>query len=334
MTLSFDAGFDAARRHAALFNLDDWTSLRVTGKDAAAFLHNFCTNDIKGLPAGIGCEAFLTNVKARVIAHTLIFKEPGEVGYRMLSGPGQAQKILAHLDRYIITEDVTIIDDTHARGILALVGPHAEKILVEAGVAPPSGTESQPLAMSACELSERNVVVFKLAILGLPCFLIESSLDDVDPIVEQCNAQGVSLANLEVFNGLRVEAVYPLSGVDATEDDLAPEIDRPWAIHYAKGCYLGQEPIARIDALGHTNRALRGLRLSGEFVPPPGTPIVTGEKTIGEIRSTANSGADGKIIALAMIRTSHAQPGTEVTVKSEVMESSATVFAGLSNNQQ
>lgn len=331
MTHSFEAGFDAAQHRAALFNLDDWTNLRITGKDAARFLHNFCTNDIKSLPAGIGCEAFLTNVKARVIAHAMIFHEPCDVGFRLLSSPGQVQKIRTHLDRYIITEDVTIIDETHARGILALVGPNAEKILIDAGVAPPSGTAKQPLAMSTAHLGDRNVVVFKLDILQIPCFLIESPLDDVESIIAQLNAHGVSLANLEVFNGLRVEAVFPLSGIDATEDDLAPEIDRPWAIHYAKGCYLGQEPIARIDALGHTNRALRGLRIAGEFIPPPGTPVIAADKTIGEIRSTASSGADGKLIALAMIRASHAPPGTEVIIKSDVMETSAITFASSKN---
>src|SRR5690606_27622874 len=88
-------------------------------------------------------------------------------------------------------------------------------------------------------------------LLGLPSYWIDGSRAGVTAAIDQLEAAGVSRGDDAVFESLRIEAVLPLSGIDVGEDHLAPVVDRPWAISYTKGCYLGQEPIARIDALGH-----------------------------------------------------------------------------------
>ena len=323
---SFDTGYNAAQSAAALFDLDDWTSLRATGKDAVKFLQNFCTNDIQKLPAGEGCEAFLTNVKARVLAHVLIYHRADDGSLQLLTSPAQAVPIIGHLDRYIITEDVTVADQTHSHGLLGLVGPRAEEILRSAGATTPTAAAPHRFATITTELAGQAVTISSFDGLNLPAYLIETALDAVEPINDRLIAEGAASCELDVFNSLRVEAVYPWGGFDVNEEHLAPEVDRPWAISLDKGCYLGQEPIARIDALGHVNRLLRGLRLEEEFIPEPQSPIFDGEKRVGEIRSTATSGRDGNVIALAFMRASHAATGTQVTVRSGELESDATVY--------
>jgi len=100
------------------------------------------------------------------------------------------------------------------------------------------------------------------------------------------------------------------------------------AISFTKGCYLGQEPIARIDALGHVNRELRGLRLSEGPVPDPDSAVTAGDddKEIGRITSSALSYADGRPVALAYLRTRCTQPGTKVHVQTSAGRVEASVF--------
>ncbi len=124
-------------------------------------------------------------------------------------------------------------------------------------------------------------------------------------------------AGIAVFHALRIQAGFPLYGIDITEDNLAQEVARTEkAINFKKGCYLGQEPIARIDALGHVNRELRTIKLSNALVPTPGGPVMDAEnKTIGHVTSYAMLPDEHVPIALAYLHRNHLQSGTEIFVK-------------------
>ncbi len=121
----------------------------------------------------------------------------------------------------------------------------------------------------------------------------------------------------------------PLYGQDISEDNLAQEVARSkQAISFTKGCYLGQEPIARIDAMGHVNRELRRLRIVSDRVPEPGTTIlaVDGEIQVGSVTSSALSFQDEKPVALAYLRSKFMSPGTTVRIKTNNETVEATVF--------
>lgn len=321
-----ETGYLAAQNGAALFDLDDWTCLVATGKDAIKFLQNFSTNDVESLSPGEGCEAFLTNVKARIVAHLLVYRGTSNDSLRLLTSPGQAAPIMSHLDKYIITEDVTISDQTHGHGLLGLVGPAAAGILEELGATVPAAPNAHRFASSDTKVAGEPALIMTFDGFHLPAYLIAIPVEATEQFSERLASAGAVPTGLDVLNSLRIEAVYPWGGFDIHDAHLAPEADRPWAISFTKGCYLGQEPIARIDARGHVNRVLRALRLDEETIPPPGTMIYDGEKTIGEVRSTGVSGADGKVIALALLRASHAADGTRVTVGAEATASGAFVF--------
>jgi len=125
---------------------------------------------------------------------------------------------------------------------------------------------------------------------------------------------------------LRIEAGVPLHGRDVSADNLPQEVGRDdRAINFVKGCYLGQETVARIDALGHVNKLLKGLMMPEGPVPPVGAAIEAAGKTVGTITSAAFSPGWGRAVALAYVRASHAAEGTELRVLVETSALAAVV---------
>jgi hypothetical protein len=144
---------------------------------------------------------------------------------------------------------------------------------------------------------------------------------------QELTASGIRPGGAEAFHAHRIESGFPLFGLDLTDDNLAQEAARTQrAISYTKGCYLGQEPIARIDALGHVNRELRILRLNSASALEPGVVIqAENGREIGEITSSTAVPGEDRSVALGYVRSSHAKPETTVIVRADDREISATV---------
>ena len=282
----------------ALFDLPNWTRLRVRGADAVKFLQNLCTNDLVG--AEHGCEAFFCNEKARVLGHGWLCKiGPEEVDF--VGGPGQGGPLAAHLSKYLLVEDAEVKDRT---------GDFATRFL--SGAAPGGDVPPLELFETWCGVAAS---VTRLDLLGEPGYLLTAEPGAADALAAL--APGVPPGDAAAFEARRIAAKLPLVGLDLTEKNLAPEADRPWAISDKKGCYLGQEPIARIRALGHVNKLLRGLSLPAATPPPPSGTVLTAEgKEVGVVTSAAGGAA------LAFVKRKWAEPGTAVTVG----DLTATVF--------
>ncbi|MEX0701659.1 MAG: glycine cleavage T C-terminal barrel domain-containing protein [Planctomycetales bacterium] len=303
------AEYLGARDGAAIFDLSDRTQVEITGRDRVAFLNNFCTNDVKKLEPGQGCEAFVTNVKGRVLAHVFVFVERDAIWLETVAGAAPA--IIAHLDKYLISEDVQLHDRTGDWGELFFCGPGSiERSLRK--LAP----YSHRIASSGLARSRR------VDLLGIAGFLTSFDKRESGGLLREAwevwtRAGGRELrpAGAAAFHAMRIEARLPLVGVDVGEENLAQEVARTdRAVSFTKGCYLGQEPIARLDALGHTNRELRTLRLEGGPVPAAGTPVFGDGNEIGRITSAARSYADDRPVALAVLRRPFIDPGARVTV--------------------
>lgn len=312
------AEYAAARTSAALFDLSDRAEIELTGKDRAKFLHNFCTNDILGLSPGSGCEAFLTNVQGRVLAHVFVFA--GDDALRLESVPGSAERIIAHLSRYQINEAVEFRDRTPERGPLFLTGPEAVAALSRAGIDASGLAPLQHASSNACGFAAH---IRRNDLLGTPGFLLSATRDRLPNLWQKLSAAGAQPAGTAAFHSLRIEAGTPLYDQDITDANLAPEVGRnAQAINYKKGCYLGQEPIARIDALGHVNQELRRIRLekvSGTFsVPAPGSEVVSpdaDQRSIGHVTSSALSYSNDHAVALAYVRRNFNAPGSQVKIR-------------------
>src|SRR4051794_19932055 len=119
-TTSVDREHQALKTGRAVVELTGWSSISVTGSDRQSFLHNFCTNDVKRLVPGTTCEAFFTNVKGKIVGHGVLHCRETELAF--VGAPGQAPRLMAHLDRYVIREDVQLRDTTQERSYVLVVG--------------------------------------------------------------------------------------------------------------------------------------------------------------------------------------------------------------------
>jgi folate-binding protein YgfZ len=313
--------YEAAGSGAAVFDVSDRVQIELTGGDRVRFLHNFCTNDIKLLAPGCGCEAFLTNVKGRILSHVLVFASEHTLWIDEIGTPEDA--LLAHLDRYIITEDVAIHSRSSSRGELFVCGQEAAERLRVTIAADALG----PYAHAAVALGESFLAVRRVDLLGGPGFLVSVPGDRIVEIWQALIGSGCRPAGRQAYEALRIEAGTPLYGVDLSEDNIAQEAARTrLAISFTKGCYLGQEPIARLDALGHTNRELRGLKLAAGEVPQRNAPVMAGAAEAGHITSAAVHPLDHRPLALAMLKSKHVRPGTTLAVPGPSGGIAATVF--------
>lgn len=338
----------AAQNDAALFDLHARTQIELTGADRVKFLHNFCTNDIKRLAPGEGCEAFVTNVKGRVVGHVFVFAAADALWLETV--PGAEAALLQHFRRYLISEDVGLHGRSEQFAELLVSGPRTFERLrglgIEAARLPvfghaPAGTLPLSIAagphLQAPALPDwteppldRHPAVRRVDWFGPPAVLLSVPRGQAAELRRQLvETAGVVPAEDAVFEAVRIEACFPLYGRDVTEDNLAQEVGRTeQAISFRKGCYLGQEPIARIDALGHVNRLLCGLHLEEGPVPDPGAAVRTWDTDaeIGHVTSAATTPAADRPVALAYVQSAAATPGTLVRVGEA--RSAARVFCG------
>lgn len=319
------AEYQAARSRAALFDLDDWTQVDLAGRDRAKFLHNFCTHDIRGLAVGSGCEAFITNVQGKVLAHVFVYADQTDLN--LIAVPGCAGPIIKHLSRYQISEDVTFSDLTAERRLFLMSGPRAASVLEASGVPVESLADNQCRRVAD---GPHEPLVFRNAFLGVPGYLIACKTADATTLRSRFIAAGAEHAGTAAFDALRIEAGFPLYGIDLTDANLAQEAGRTaQAISFSKGCYLGQEPIARIDALGHVNQQLRGLRLEGGPLPPAGAEIMATDdepRKIGQITSAAFSPAIQAPVALGYLKRHYDTPDLDVSVIVDGNATPASLF--------
>lgn len=290
--------------HAAvIFDLSDRTQLELTGADRAKFLHGFCTNDIKALASGRGCEAFVCNVQGKVLGHVFVFCTESSLWIDTV--PGQEDVLFRHLDRYLINEDVQIQRRSAEYGDLYLHRTPPSEVFPDLAGSEWNRLADQPV-LSHGTIANRQVR--KVDWLGEAGWLISAPRGALKLAVPSLSA-----SDPQVWNALRIAAGFPLYGVDISSDNLAQEVNRTErGISFQKGCYLGQEPIARIDALGHVNRELRRLMLEGDHVPAAGTALLAADAAtqIGVITSAAE--LSGQIVALGYLRKKFAVPGQNV----------------------
>ncbi len=287
---------------------------RVAGPDAAKFLHNVTTNDVKRLPAGRGREAFVTSLKGRTLAYVSILALPDS--YLVRTDPDGLSVALPHLQKYGVFEDAEIEDRSLASSEHHLAGPGAEAWLASTGAALP---EADELAVVATEVLGHHVLCVRESPTGRPGFTLIALGEDHAAFGEALRAQAAA-SNVvgiddEVFEALRIEAGVPVFGREVTEANLPQEIGRDdRAISFVKGCYIGQETVARLDALGHVNRIIKGLIFrAGDPTPPNGAALWADGKDIGAITSTAFSPGWNAPIGMGLLRVSHAQAGAELS---------------------
>jgi tRNA-modifying protein YgfZ len=300
--------YDALIHGVGFAPLTGRTIIEVAGADRVQILQSFTTNDVKRLRPGQGCEAFVTSSQGKILAHVWIFAEADR--HILDTTSGQAQFIVDHFNRYVITEDVTFTDRSTEFVDLLVAGSRAEELLSElTGQTPPH----ELLSHGGFTIGGHDLTIRRVDYASPASYIIQARSNDAAAISSTLQSAGAVACDPAAIESARLEAGFPLFGLDITPENLPQEIARDTqAISFTKGCYLGQETVARIDALGHVNRLLAGVQFTGDKIPDRGTELLAAGQPVGEVTSAAWSPQLQAPLALALLRRNHAKPGAQL----------------------
>lgn len=301
-----DGEHRALTTDVAVVDRTDRTQIELWGPDSRAFLHNLCTNEIRRLELQRGCEAFLCDAQGRIVGHIFVYARPEALVVESVAG--QAETLLAHMDRYLIREQVELIDRTTTWAQLMLAGPQAGTLLQSMGVEQPDTAMG---SHGATKIAGHDVWIRRIADVSPDALAIVCSQENTQAVWRCLTDAGARPAGATVAEMARIEAGLPEFGVDIPPKTLPQEVARDeQTISFVKGCYIGQETVARIDALGHVNKLLRGVQFAGSTVPAAGTVLLGDDKEVGRVTSAAQSPRLDAPLALAYVRRGNDAEGT------------------------
>lgn len=298
VTVELDAQYRQLREECGLLDRSDRGKLLATGGEAAEYLQGQLTNDVEGLAPGEGCYAALLDRKGHMQADMRVLRLADDEAW--LDTEAVALEVTRrHLQTYKIGREVEIADVTEERTILSLIGPRAADV---AGTPPLPEHASAAAAVGGIELIAAGTA------LGIDLIAPAGDAGRLRAVLLDAGAAAVSD---EAVGILRIEAGTPRFGIEmdtATMPAEAGIVDA--AVDFEKGCYIGQETVARLHYRGKPNRHLRGLRLSAPA--ETSTALSLGEKEVGRLGGSCVSPTFGPI-ALAILRR-EAEPGAELAV--------------------
>ena len=305
--------YEAARGGAVLFDNSSAGIMFLNGPDGADLLNRISTNDVVGLAPGQGTATVLTTPTARIIARLLIYMEPEQL--LVLTAAANREKVLSHLRRNIFFMDqVTVTDASDELGLMTVFGSRADDLL------------SQVAESEVGSLNHHHHIATKIAGVDVRIARAEAVIGDGFNILCSHEALtdlwtkmieiGARPIGLEAYEILRVEAGVPAAGHELGGDTTPLDTALLDDISFSKGCYTGQEVIARMVNYDKMPRGLFGLRLASATTLPPPAPVEVGGKQAGQMTSIAQSPHHGTI-GLAILRRAQAPAGTQVQVVTE-----------------
>jgi folate-binding protein YgfZ len=321
----------ALRQNAGVLDFSFRSRLCLVGGDRARFLHGQVTNDVKKLRTGEGCYSAITTAKGKMESDLNIFCLAEEL--LLDFEPGLAGTISQRLDKYIVADDVQIVDAAPLYGLLSVQGPKAEAAVRALDLSAEFPT--QPLASVKISDATPGEIYLannaRLGTAGFDLFIPNHSLGAVaDKLVAAAKQTGGRACGWQAFETARIEAGLPRFGADMDETNIPLECGlEARAITYTKGCYIGQEVINRIHSVGHVNRELRGLQLADNLkqLPQRGDKLFHAAKEAGCITSAVKSPSVNANIALGYVRREASRIGTELTLQTADGETSARIVA-------
>jgi aminomethyltransferase len=300
----------AVREGAGVVDRSLVGKVTVTGRDRQAFLHGMLSNEIKSLKTGQGTAAAFLDAHGKVLAllHVYVCED------RLLLElpPSLTDKTLELLDKFLISEKAYFEAADESFSVLAVEGPRAQGVLSSLAGRDLDLVPYQHVEVSVAGAPVRVVGRSDTGGPGFQCWTVAFQGPALWRALVDAGARPVGA---EALNVLRVEAGIPWYGHDVDDTVILPETGLEHLVSYNKGCYIGQEVVARVKYRGHVNRALSGLVLDGDRVPAPGAKVVADAREVGRVTSAVRSITIGKPIALGYVRREHCAPGTGVTVQ-------------------
>ena len=310
--MSITSQHEAVQRSAGIFDFSERGKVRVEGPDHVSFLHSMISHDVELLGLHAGRYATFLTHKGRLICDFCFYKFARSILIDL--DPGRAPTLVESLSRFIIMDDVEVSDHSHLWAHLSVQGPLATEILeqIVAGSVPCERYQVQEvpsmeaLVVNKPELAETGYEIFLPRGSGQAC---------LTRILSEFASRGVVKVDDETRNVLRLERGIPCVGVDMDESNYPMEAGLEEAISLDKGCFVGQEVVAKATYIGGVRRRLGKLLFSaGSPVPAAGAKVIKNEKEAGAVTSAVHSIRLQRPIALAYLIQARARSGDEVTV--------------------
>ncbi|HEX8335263.1 MAG TPA: glycine cleavage T C-terminal barrel domain-containing protein [Pyrinomonadaceae bacterium] len=298
---------------AGLFDLSARGRVEVSGGEAVMFLNGMLTNDVAGLAEGAWMHAAFPNPQGRLLASTRVMRYGGAFLFDTEAETYPA--VLKHLERFTLAGDFRVRDLTAETALLSVQGARAAEFVGAAVGA--DAAQTARARVTRAPFGEGEVTTIRAT---------HTSEDGFDLIVDAARAgslrdalvaAGARPAGQEAFEVLRVEAGVPRYGMDASDANVVLEVvDEAEAVSYTKGCYAGQEIIARIHWRGHVAKRLAGILFEGDAEPPPDARLreSAGAREAGRVTSHVFSPRLRARAGLALVKYDFLAPGTELKV--------------------
>ena len=315
----------AVRDSVGVVDLSHRGRLRFTGSDRGAYLHRIISNDVEGLAVGEGNYATILTNRGKIIAgmKVCVFGESIDIE----TNAETTSILYQELDKYLIADDVTIEDFTERTGAVGVHGPKSAELLKDV-----YGFDVRDLPeyhSVVDEIDGRRIVCIRANETGELGYNLCTASESIewlwDTILRKGRAFSAEPVGLTALNSLRIEAGIPRYGAELGDSIFPGEAELENAISYEKGCYIGQEIVARMKYRGHPNRLLRGFEIAGDIPPQNGDRLLDGDKEIGWITSATVSPTFGIPIAMGYVRTAFADEGSQVEIETADSRENATV---------
>lgn len=299
--------YRALRGGCGLADRSSMDRLEILGADRLRFLNAYVTCDVKALAPGEGAHGFLTSPQGRILSDLVALAHEDRLWLQL--PPGQGEAVARHLQKYVLADRVEIrpLEDMLA---VTLIGPRAAAALGGAGL-PPEGLWRHVRA----RVHGTEVALQRAGRLGAEAYALWVSASIAGLLAERLLAEpGVKAVGCEALEVLRTEAGIPRFGQDFGPENFPQETGAEEAVSYTKGCYLGQEVVARIHYRGGVQKTLRGL-VFDRPAPAPGTALLHDGREAGKATTVVNSPALGGPAGLAILHRRAAAPGTRLEIE-------------------
>jgi tRNA-modifying protein YgfZ len=298
-TIELDGQYRALREEAGFLERAGHAQIDMTGPDAAEYLQGQLTNEIEALEPGSGCYAALLDRKGHMQGDMRVLRADAATIWLDLEGEA-LPAVLRHLSMYKVGRDVEVADRTAERVLFSVIGPGAARLIGAPPLGPEGSHADLEIGGASCRAIATDVGLDLICATG-----------DAGALRETLAGAGMAEVAEEAAEIVRVESGRPRFGREMTTETIPQEAGiNERAVSFEKGCYIGQETVARLHYKGKPNRHLRGLRSEARLAA--GDEIRVGEKVVGRVGTAVLSPALGPV-ALAIVRR-EAEPGAPVTV--------------------
>ena len=300
--------YSAVTTAAGLYDASYWGRLKATGEDGLDLLNRLSTNKVVDLAPGDAAPTILTTDRGRIVDLISVVNMGDYV--LLITSPGSQQTVIDCLDKYTIMEDLTVEDVTGETTMLAVLGPDSRLALEASSTVSLSGV--LPYHTICAQIDGQQVQIVHNPLGELPCYHLILSQESAPGVWQHFLNAGIEPVGEEAYETARVHYAVPALGREIGEPYNPLEAGLIGTIDFAKGCYIGQEVIARLDTYQKVQKHLVRLRFSDGAQVEEGSPLSSAGQTVGTVTSVTVLPTTGGVIGLGYVRKSNAAVGSRL----------------------